>query len=202
MYRAVLVSLLLAPFILSCASAPVEPVKYGYEKDAIELHLKADKQLNYKDKKAHALVICVYQLMNPNAFNQLAGSRNGLYSLLECSVFDPAGVAVSRQIVVSPGKDMDVKLDRAEGARYVALVAGYYTIEKEKITRLYQIPEITERSGFLWLKKNTRPDKLDISLILAPRQLQDPKADGEDGPAKEPVPEKETKPAKKKGSKG
>ena len=75
MRRAVLVCLFLAPFIFSCASAPVEPVKYGYEKDAIELHLKADKQLNYKDKKAHALVICVYQLMSPNAFNQLAGSR-------------------------------------------------------------------------------------------------------------------------------
>ena len=192
MVRAVLVCFLIAPFIFSCASAPVEPVKYGYEKDAIELHLKADKQLNYKDKKAHALVICVYQLMSPNAFNQLAGSRGGLYSLLECSVFDPAGVAVSKQIVVSPGKDMDIKLDRAEGAKYVALVAGYYTIEKEKITRLYKIPEITERSGFLWLNKTTRPDKLDISLILAPRQLQDPL------PEQETKPSQDTKPAQNK----
>jgi type VI secretion system VasD/TssJ family lipoprotein len=191
MRRAVLVCLFFVPFFFSCASAPVEPVKYGYEKDAIELHLKADKQLNYKDKKAHALVICVYQLMSPNAFNQLAGNRGGLYSLLECSVFDPAGVAVSKQIVVSPGKDMDIKLDRAEGAKYVALVAGYYTIEKEKITRLYKIPEITERSGFLWLNKATRPDKLDIDLILAPRQLQDPQ------PEKEAKSEKETKPVNK-----
>jgi type VI secretion system VasD/TssJ family lipoprotein len=174
MKRAVLVGILLAPFIWSCASAPVEPVKYGYEKDAIELHLKADKQLNYKDKRAHALVICVYQLMSPNAFNQLSGSKNGLYSLLECSVFDPAGVAVSKQIVVNPGKDMDMKLDRAEGAKYVALVAGYYTIDKDKITRLYQIPEISERSGFLWLNKTTRPDKLFISLILGSKQIQDP----------------------------
>jgi type VI secretion system VasD/TssJ family lipoprotein len=182
MRRAVLVCLFFAPFFFSCASAPVEPVKYGYEKDAIELHLKADKQLNYKDKKAHALVICVYQLMSPNAFNQLAGSRGGLYSLLECSVFDPAGVAVSKQVVVSPGKGMDIKLDRAEGAKYVALVAGYYTIDKEKITRLYKIPEITERSGFLWLNKTTRPDKLDIDLILAPRQLQDPPTEKEAKP--------------------
>ena len=174
MVRPVLVCFLFAPFIFSCASAPVEPVKWGYEKDAIELHFKADKQLNYKDKKAHALVICVYQLISPNAFNQLSGSRNGLYSLLECSVFDPAGVAVSKQIVVNPGKDMDMKLDRAEGAKYVALVAGYYTIDKDKITRLYQIPDVTERSGFLWLNKTTRPDKLEISLILGSKQIQDP----------------------------
>jgi type VI secretion system VasD/TssJ family lipoprotein len=194
MRRAVLMCFFCAPFIFSCASAPVEPVKYGYEKDAIELHLKVDKQLNYKDKKAHALVICVYQLISPNAFNQLAGSRNGLNSLLECSVFDPAGVAVSKQIFVSPGKDLNIKLDRAEGARYVALVAGYYTIEKEKITRLYKIPEITQRSGFLWLNKTTMPDKLEISLILASRQIQDPQ------PEKEARSEKETKQAKRKDS--
>ena len=137
-------------------------------------------------------MICVYQLISPNAFNQLSGSRSGLYSLLECSVFDPTGVAVSKQIVVNPGKDMDIKLDRAEGAKYVALVAGYYTIEKDKITRLYQIPEITERSGFLWLNKTTRPDKLSISLILGPRQIQDPL------PAQETKPNQDTNPAKNK----
>ena len=192
MVRAVLVCFLLAPVVFSCASAPVEPVKWGYEKDAIEFHLKADKQLNYKDKKAHSLVICVYQLISPNAFNQLSGSRNGLSSLLECSVFDPAGVAVSKQIFVSPGKDMDIKLDRAEGAKYVALVAGYYTIDKDKITRLYQIPEISERSGFLWLNKTTRPDKLLINLILGSKQIQDPP------PVQETKSQKETEKARDK----
>jgi type VI secretion system VasD/TssJ family lipoprotein len=174
MSRAVLVCLILAPFIFSCASAPVEPMKWGYEKDAIELHFTADKQLNFKDKKAHALVICVYQLMNPNAFEQLSGSRDGLYRLLECSVFDPASVAVSKQVVVNPGKNVNMKIDRADGARYVALVAGYYGIEKAKITRLYKIPEESERGGFLWLKKTTKPGKLVINLILGARQLQDP----------------------------
>jgi type VI secretion system VasD/TssJ family lipoprotein len=196
MVRAVLVCFLLAPFIFSCASAPVEPVKWGYEKDAIELNLKADKQLNYKDKKAHALVVCIYQLISPNAFEQLSGSRNGLYSLLECSVFDPAGVAVSKQIVVNPGKDMDIKLDRAEGAKYVALVAGYYAIDKDKITRLYQIPEISQRSGFLWLNKTTRPDKLNISLIMGSKQIQNPL------PANESKSSRETKPAQDKEQAG
>jgi type VI secretion system VasD/TssJ family lipoprotein len=185
MVRTVLVCLLLAPFIFSCASAPVEPVKWGYEKDAIELHLKADKDLNYKDKKAHSLVICIYQLMSPNAFNQLTGSKNGLNSLLECSVFDPSGVAVSKQIFVNPGKDLNIKLDRAEGAKYVALVAGYYSIDKDKITRLYEIPQITQRCGFLWLRKTTRPDKLEVSLLLAPRQIKDPPPEQESKPAQD-----------------
>jgi type VI secretion system VasD/TssJ family lipoprotein len=196
MLRAILVCFTIVPLIWSCASAPVEPMKWGYEKDAIELHLKADKQLNYKDKKAHALVICVYQLISPNAFNQLAGSHDGLYSLLECSVFDPSSVAVSKQIVVSPGKDVNIKLDRAEGAKYVALVAGYYTIDKDKITRLYQITEITERSGFLWLKKTTKPEKLVIDLICGSRQLQDPQPTQDTKPSKETKPTQDTQPTK------
>lgn len=174
MKRAFLVSLLLVPFLWSCASTSSQSMKWEYEKDAITLHLRSDKQLNYKDKKAHALVVCVYQLMSPNAFEQLSGSRDGLYKLLECSVFDPPSVAVSKQIVVSPGKDVEAKIDRAEGAKYVALVAGYYTIERSKITRLYKIPETSERSGFLWLKKTMKPGPLDINLILGARQLQDP----------------------------
>lgn len=173
MKRTVLVCFLLVPFLWTCASAP-QTVKWEYEKDAIELHLTVDKQLNYKDKKAHALVLCAYQLMSPNAFEQLAGSRDGLYKLLECQVFDPASVAVSKQIVANPGKDMVVKLDRAEGARYMALVAGYYALDRTKITRLYKIPEISERSGFLWLKKTYKPGPLTINLILGARELQDP----------------------------
>lgn len=194
MLRVILVCFTIASLICSCASAPVEPMKWGYEKDAIELHLKADKQLNYKDKKAHALVICVYQLISPNAFNQLADSRDGLYKLLECSVFDQASAAVSRQIVVNPGKDVEVTIDRAEGAKFVALVAGYYSIDKTKIVRLYQVPEITKRSGFLWLNKTTKPDKLDIKLTLGSRQIQDPQ------PVQEAKQSKEMQPAQDNNS--
>lgn len=172
------ICLTLCAFLFSCAGAPKEPVKWGYEKDAIVIHAKADKMLNYKDKKAHALVICVYQLTTPNAFNRLADSRQGLYELLECSVFDPASVAGSKQIVVNPGKDVNVKLDRAEGARYVALVAGYYaTIEKSKIVRIYQIPEVAERKG-VTMTKTVRPGILDIDIILGSKQIQDPPAEG------------------------
>lgn len=193
MKRAVLVCFLLVPFLWTCASSP-QTVKWEYEKDAVELHLKADKQLNYKDKKAHALVICAYQLMSPNAFEQLSGSRDGLYKLLECQVFDPASVAVSKQIVANPGKNMVVKIDRAEGAKYVALVAGYYTIDRAKITRLYKIPEVSERSGFLWLRKTYKPGPLIVDLVLGARQLQDPAPADEDKPSKDTKTEKSADP--------
>jgi type VI secretion system VasD/TssJ family lipoprotein len=169
MKKCIPVLFVLCLFLFSCASGPTDQQKWGYEKDAIILHIKADPKLNFKDKKAHALMVCVYQLMSPNAFNQLAGSRDGLYKLLECSVFDPASIAVTKQIVVNPGKDMDLKLDRAEGARFVALVAGYYaSIDKEKITRIYQIPEVSRG----WFKSGTKPGKLEETLVLGPVKIQ------------------------------
>lgn len=157
----------------SCASGPAQ-VRWDYEKDALELHLTADRNLNFKDKKAHALVLCVYQLRSPNAFEQLAGSRDGLYRLLECQAFDPQTVSVCKQVVAYPGKDVTVKLDRAEGARYVGIVAGYYALERGKITRIYRIPEVTERRGFLWLSKVRKPGRLSVNLVLGARNLEDP----------------------------
>lgn len=175
MKRIICLCLLLVPLAWSCATAPAKTesqANWEYEKDAITLNLTVDKQLNLKDRKPHSLALCVYQLKSPNAFNQLAGDRNGLYQLLQCQVFDPS-VAMSKQIFVTPGKDINTTLDRAEGATYVAMVAGYYGIDKDKIVRLYKIPEITKRKGIL-LTKTVKPGKLAIKLTLGALQIQDP----------------------------
>lgn len=166
MKKCIPVLFILCAFLFSCASAPTQ---WGYEKDAVILHIKADPKLNYKDKKAHALMLCVYQLMSPNAFNQLTGSREGRYQLLECSVFDPASVAAAKQVVVNPGKNMDIKLDRAEGVKYVALVAGYYaSIDKDRITALYKVPEVSK--GFF--SRGTKPGKLEETVVLGSVKIQ------------------------------
>jgi len=162
-------------FVCSCATPSAKSgtaAQWEYEKDAITLNLKADKLLNLKDRKPHSLALCVYQLKNPNAFTQLAGDRGGIYQLLQCQIFDPS-VAVSKQLFVTPGKDVNTSLDRAEGARYVAVVAGYYGVDKDKIVRLYKIPEITKRKGLL-LTKTVKPGKLAIILTLGALQIQDP----------------------------
>jgi type VI secretion system VasD/TssJ family lipoprotein len=169
MKKGILVCFLLCAFLCSCASGPTDQQKWGYEKDAVVLKITADKKLNIMDKKAHALVLFVYQLTSPNAFNQLADSRAGRAKLLDDSTaFDPASVVMSKQVVVNPGKDMTVTLDRAEGAKYVALAAGYFaTMDKDKITRIYQVPEVS-RGVF---SSGTKPGKLEINLVLAPTRI-------------------------------
>lgn len=169
-------SLILAAFICGCATTgkkqETESI-WTFEKDAITLTFKTDKKLNLRNKKPHTLLVCVYQLKDTTAFNVLSNDPTGLKELLECEVFD-LSMATSKRIIVNPGNDVTVNLDRAQGARYVGVVAGYYTVEKNQIVRLYQIPALPEKVLF-WKTKNLKPRPTQINLILGASQLQDPK---------------------------
>lgn len=169
-YLNVMFLVMVSSIIYACASLPLLPPQWQYEKEAITLHLKADAELNLEEGTPHTLLVCVYQLKDPNAFNQLAGDYDGLYKLLECGLFDTA-VAASKRIIARPGQDMDFVFDRAEGAKYVAVVAGYYLLHKDRMIRLFDIPVITEKKGFFSRKKIQKPGPLNIELTLGPRQI-------------------------------
>ena len=170
-YIKILFLWLLALGVCSCASRPLAPPEWRYEKEAIQLHLKADFQLNLYEGTPHTLLICVYQLRDPNTFNQLAGDNNGLYKLLECGLFD-ASVAGSERLIIHPGQDLTFTLNRAEGAKYVAIVAGYYFLYKERMVRLFDIPVIIEKKGWIKRTKILKPGLLNIELTLGPQQIQ------------------------------
>lgn len=158
--------------VCSCASQPVRPPsEWRYEKDAVQLNLKADPQLNLYDGNPHTLLLCLYQLRDPNALNQLSEDEEGLYKLLECSSFD-AAVVGSKRLIVYPGKDLTTTLDRAEGARYVAVVAGYYLVRKDGMVRLYDVPWIVEKKGLMGRTKEAKPAPLTIDLVLGSEQIQ------------------------------
>ncbi len=164
------VLVLFAIFLASCSTKVLPPPQWNYEKDAIKLQVIADPMLNLDDGKAHTLYACIYQLKDPNGFNQLSGDQSGLYKLLDCKLFDQ-GVASSKRLIVHPGEDTILVLDRAENAKYLAVVAGYYDIIKERITRLIEIPVIIEEKGFISKERKQKPGLLDIKLFLGPQQI-------------------------------
>ncbi len=151
--------LVVAVGLFTCATRGPD---YRYESDAIRIYFRGDPRLNLYQGSPHTLVVCTYQLNHPNAFNQLADDRDGLSKLLDCSNFD-GSVAYTKRIVVQPGQDVKENLDRAEGARYVGLVAGYFKLHKEGIVRLYRIP-VGAITG--------KPGSLDIELYLGPQTIQ------------------------------
>jgi type VI secretion system VasD/TssJ family lipoprotein len=154
----------------ACAAKQLPPPQWTYEKEAVRLHIRADTKLNLDDGEAHTLLLCAYQLSDPNNFNQLANDQDGLYQLLECSLFGGGAVAAKR-LIIQPGQDVNMSLDRAEGARYVAIVAGYYILEKERMVKMVEIPEYTEKKGFIKKSKTRKPAQLNIELLLGPQQI-------------------------------
>src|SRR5689334_7667450 len=97
---------LTAPLV-ACSSAPpvVIPPDWGYQKDAIALHIKADPQLNLFQKSPHTLLLCIYYLRDPNWFDQLKSEKDGLQKLLECGRADST-VVLARQMVIQPGQEL------------------------------------------------------------------------------------------------
>lgn len=162
--------------LCSCTSSPEirPPVEWGFEREAIGLSLTGDPLLNLYQKSPHALVACIYQLRDPNAFNQLRSEPDGPARLLECSRFDPA-VTTARRVVIQPGQELSDVLDRAEGARYIGFAAGYYLLDKERSVRLYPIPTMEETKGFVSRTKLVKPGRVDIRLHLGPQEIQDVK---------------------------
>jgi type VI secretion system VasD/TssJ family lipoprotein len=156
--------------ITACAAKQLPPPQWAYEKDAIRLHIKADSQLNLNEGAAHTLLLCAYQLTDPNTFNQLSNDQDGLYQLLECSLFG-GGAAAAKRMILQPGQDVNMTLDRADGARYVAFVAGYYILEKERMVKVVAIPEFVEKKGIIKRMKTRKPAPLNIDLILGPQQI-------------------------------
>ncbi|HEY5512047.1 MAG TPA: type VI secretion system lipoprotein TssJ [Geomonas sp.] len=117
------------------AKKPSRPAAEAFKKEAISILIKADPQLNRFQRNAHTLFLCIYQLKDPNGFNQLAQEKDGVPKLLECGRFD-ASVANAKQFTLQPGQELNDVRDRAEGARYIGLATGYYGTGKEKVTEL------------------------------------------------------------------
>jgi type VI secretion system VasD/TssJ family lipoprotein len=161
--------------VVSCAAKqpPVMPkVEFGYEKGAVLLHLKADPQLNLYQGSPHTLSLCIYQLRDPNGFNQLASDQNGLYKLLECSRFDGT-VAMATRLDVQPGQESSQVLDRAEGAEYVGVAGGYFALNKDRILRLFTVPIVDQKIGWFFPDIVKKPGVLKLDLLLGPQEIQD-----------------------------
>ena len=118
-----------------------------YVKDAIGIKVIAAPDLNFFNNQSHTLVLVVYELSDPNVFKQMLESSEGVVQLLEGKQFDST-VLSRRRATVQPGEDTSFVMDQVEGARYVAVVAGFYSMQgSSNFSRLYPI-EL--KGGFFW----------------------------------------------------
>ncbi|CCO24166.1 type VI secretion lipoprotein TssJ [Maridesulfovibrio hydrothermalis] len=153
------------------ASSP-DQMKWTYQTNAISFQLNVDKNLNEYDGSPHSLLLCVYQLTELSKFKELAGSTTGLGKLYNCTSFGPTVKQVKREFV-QPGKNATISMDRAEGAKFVGIAAGYYDLQGGGATRTWQIPmNISETGMLFWSDTWYAPAKLDAMIILGPHEIQ------------------------------
>mgnify|MGYP006295149743 CR=1 FL=1 len=155
--------------------APVEDpskVHWTFEPGALELIIYSQKDLNSYNGHAHSTLLCIYQLQEPSGFKQLASSKSGVKKLLQCESFDSTVVHFEKHYI-QPGHNSTMSLARAEKAKHVGLVAGYYQLNPGSVTRLYNIPLHKEKKGFLWWSKNQyTPGKLSMRILLGAHSMQ------------------------------
>lgn len=168
-----LLPVLLIFFLSSCAANkkpnPADPaLVWGFGEKAIEISYTADKNLNLYDEKPHTILMCLYQLSDPNVFNELSKSEDGLHKLLRCSRFDQSVLGFMR-IIVQPGENKKLSLDRAEKAKWAGIVAGYYNLSPDMSTRLFEIPVVTEKKWLLF--KKPIPGNLSVDLSLGSNKI-------------------------------
>ncbi|WP_136526062.1 type VI secretion system lipoprotein TssJ [Geomonas ferrireducens] len=143
MHKYNLVIAVMAGCLTAACSPQVRGEGKGSGSTVMSLTVQADPQLNRYEKTSHALMLCLYQLREPEGFRLLVQARDGLPRLLECGRFD-ASVVSARQIVVQPGQTVSQNCDKVEGARYLGLATGYYH-QGKKATELVPLP--TESRG-------------------------------------------------------
>lgn len=164
----------------ACVKKPITPPEWTYEEKAIKIQLVADSLLNMHSGVPHTLLICAYQLRDPNVFIQFSDTEQGIYKLMECEIFNPSVVA-SKRLIVHPGTDSTFTLDRAEGAEYLGIVAGYYFLRKDRMIRFFELPVEIEEKGFFHMlfregepfkvTRIARPVKLKVDIELGPQQI-------------------------------
>ncbi|GFO66905.1 hypothetical protein GMLC_04840 [Geomonas limicola] len=157
-------------FLAGCSSAPrtVVPPAWNFEQGAIDLNLDSTSQLNLFQKNPHSLLVCLYLLKDPTAFNQVVGEQDGLVKLLQCTPFDQT-VTYSRRLVLQPSQSLHEQLDRSDGARFVGVVAGYYNLHRETSVRSFAIPLTEMEQGSQLVQ---RPARLAIDLTLGAQQIE------------------------------
>ena len=164
--------LLIFLFLCSCTKKPDPVPSWGFGSKGLQISYTADKLLNSYENKPHTLLLVVYQLDNVNAFNKFTTYKEGLEKLLEAQNFDPSVMGIEK-VFVEPKANKTIVLNRAENAKWVGIVAGYYDLAPGKVSKSFEIPFKVGTQGFIRRKKVAQIQPLHLNLLFGPHSIQE-----------------------------
>ncbi len=165
-----------------CPPKPFEEYpqpKWEYEEDAVRIHVRADPRLNFFNGGEHTLNLCFYQLSKPDAFYQMVDSNKVDRLLGKGYQFTDGSRTNFQSKTIKPGQDLVFSFPRYKGTKYMGIVAGYYaSLDKERVVYLTKIQDVVAEKNAVMFKsvKLSKPDALNIELILGAEQITKAKA--------------------------
>ncbi len=143
-----------------------------YAAKAIQIHYRADENLNRYEEKAHSLMLVVYQVTDVKWFNGYIKDAAGLATLLSAEKPDQSVLAVDR-FFIEPGETNQIELDRYENVKWVGIVAGYYDLAPGQVTRSYEMPVLFETKGTFFKTNQAKMGLLGMNLYFGPSSIQE-----------------------------
>ena len=170
--KSLIILIFFSSTLFFCSQKPDPTPTWNYEPEGILINYKADKLLNEFNGEPHTVVLLVFQLTSIDAFNSQVKNEENLKKILQIENFDPSVVSIDK-IIVQPGENNSLVLNRAENAKWVGIVAGYYELIPGFVNQAFKISySIDENGRFLKKKKEATIEKLSINLILGTRAIK------------------------------
>ena len=110
----------------------------GSTNDAVVLRISADERLNEHERTVQPDAVRL-RTGDPRGSGQKARQPGGFAELLACGRFDDS-VVTSRRLFSDPGQAQNLSLDREEGVRWIAVIAGYFHGTPAHSARVVAVP--------------------------------------------------------------
>lgn len=147
-------------------------VRWDYAPDALRIDIDASARLNEYLNAPHTLLLAVFQSADAKAFRQLADDPDRLRMTLAAG--GPAADFIqTTRYVVAPGQHVALSIDRAQQARYVGIVAGYYDADGPRAARLFEVPLRIDKRGWFSSTYRAAPRTLELKLRLGAQSITD-----------------------------
>ncbi|HUH41406.1 MAG TPA: type VI secretion system lipoprotein TssJ [Castellaniella sp.] len=165
-------------------------VSWDFARNAIQIELASDDNLNAYFNQPHTLVMGVFQVDDAKTFVKMLGDASGLKKMLATGDAGNDVIQLDRY-VISPGKQTILDIDRVQDTKFVGIVAGYYDFDPSVSARLFRIPLNIETSGMISTSYKAQPAHLALRLQLGRNRIANAQSltfDPDKKPNIEPVP--------------
>lgn len=138
--------------MFACSSTPTELVveeqEWIYEVRAINLVIKAASDVNSVSGRPHSIAIGVFQMNDPNTFSGLASTQEGAVELLQKGQIDDS-IVNFQLITIRPGEQKKISISRAQTAKHIGVISGYFKLNPKTDIKLFAIPVRAIKRGII-----------------------------------------------------